>query len=217
MQGRSPTPDHPPDDAGPDGVDAASVFAAALAFDVARRALDETDASDIAQDIVLRLQAKFRKSAVPFASRGALAAWTIKSAAGGVLGWFRTCSRREEHELTYMEVLEERYRRQVHPAAVARVREVIHAVDHALADMPERRRGVFCEARQDGLSYREIAERRGISEETVHRHVGQAISDLRLALAHFVDADGDDEDDQWKIRKWYKVTRTQDEPETDDD
>ena len=97
------------------------------------------------------------------------------------------------------------------------MREVFAGVDQALDDMPERRREVFLEARQDGLSYREVAERRGISAETVHRHVGQAMSDLRIALGRFADADADDDDDQWKIRSWYKVTRTDDEPETDDD
>ncbi len=52
----------------------------------------------------------------------------------------------------------------------------------AVAHLPERRREVFRLAREEGLSYQEIAEVMGLSAQTVANHMSLAMADLRTAL-----------------------------------
>jgi len=52
----------------------------------------------------------------------------------------------------------------------------------AVARLPERRREVFRLAREEGLSYQEIAEIMGLSAQTVANHMSLAMADLRTAL-----------------------------------
>jgi len=52
----------------------------------------------------------------------------------------------------------------------------------AVAHLPERRREVFRLAREEGLSYQEIAEVMGLSPQTVANHMSLAMADLRTAL-----------------------------------
>ena len=56
----------------------------------------------------------------------------------------------------------------------------------AVARLPERRREVFRLVREEGLSYREVAEVMGLSTQTVANHMSLAMADLRTALKpHF--------------------------------
>jgi RNA polymerase sigma-70 factor (ECF subfamily) len=52
----------------------------------------------------------------------------------------------------------------------------------AVARLPERRREVFRMAREEGLSYQEIAEVMDLSPQTVANHMSLAMADLRTAL-----------------------------------
>jgi len=52
----------------------------------------------------------------------------------------------------------------------------------AVARLPDRRREVFRLAREEGLSYQEIAEVMGLSAQTVANHMSLAMADLRAAL-----------------------------------
>lgn len=48
-----------------------------------------------------------------------------------------------------------------------------------VASLPPQRRTVFLLSREEGLSNKAIAERLGLSEKTVERHITLALSDLR--------------------------------------
>jgi RNA polymerase sigma-70 factor (ECF subfamily) len=52
----------------------------------------------------------------------------------------------------------------------------------AVARLPDRRREVFRLAREEGLSYQEIAEVMDLSTQTVANHMSLAMADLRAAL-----------------------------------
>jgi RNA polymerase sigma-70 factor (family 1) len=52
----------------------------------------------------------------------------------------------------------------------------------AVAHLPKRRGEVFRLAREEGLSYQEIAEIMGLSPQTVANHMSLAMADLRTAL-----------------------------------
>jgi RNA polymerase sigma-70 factor (ECF subfamily) len=55
----------------------------------------------------------------------------------------------------------------------------------AVARLPERRREVFRLVREEGFSYREVAELMELSTQTVANHMSLAMADLRTALRPF--------------------------------
>ena len=61
----------------------------------------------------------------------------------------------------------------------------------AVAGLPERRREVFRLVREEGLSYREVAEILELSPQTVANHMSLAMADLRASLRpYFTDGQG---------------------------
>ncbi len=60
------------------------------------------------------------------------------------------------------------------------------ALEHALARLPQRQQHVYRLARQQELSYAEIAEVLGISAKTVENHMGRALKHLHAALSAFL-------------------------------
>lgn len=52
----------------------------------------------------------------------------------------------------------------------------------AVGELPTRQREAFLLSKRDGLTYREIAERMGISEKTVEHQISAAMRKLREAL-----------------------------------
>ncbi len=64
------------------------------------------------------------------------------------------------------------------------VKEVQHVVQTVIGNMPPKMREVYRLSRQEHLSHREIAVRLGISEETVKKHIQNALQLLRVALGN---------------------------------
>ncbi|MEJ2186763.1 MAG: sigma-70 family RNA polymerase sigma factor [Gemmatimonadota bacterium] len=62
------------------------------------------------------------------------------------------------------------------------------AAAKAVAALPPKRREVFRLAREEGLTYAEIAAVMGLSAQTVANHMSLALADLRSALAPHLDA-----------------------------
>jgi RNA polymerase sigma-70 factor (ECF subfamily) len=71
------------------------------------------------------------------------------------------------------------------PAATARMEsmELSAAVADAVAQLPERRRQIFCLARFHHMSYGEIATIMDLSPQTVANQMSSALADLRRLLA----------------------------------
>ena len=57
--------------------------------------------------------------------------------------------------------------------------EISTVISDTIGRLPERTREIFLLNRQEGLKYREIAERLSISVKTVEAHMGKALSALR--------------------------------------
>lgn len=66
-------------------------------------------------------------------------------------------------------------------------KEFSRAVQAAVGQLPERRRHIFLMHREDGLTYREIAEVLGISVKTVETQMRRSLKFLQHKLSHFRD------------------------------
>jgi len=68
--------------------------------------------------------------------------------------------------------------------------ELVHLVSHLVKTMPEKRREIYELSRNDGLSYKEIAQQLGISENTVDSQIRKALDylkgNLRKKMALFL-------------------------------
>lgn len=58
-------------------------------------------------------------------------------------------------------------------------------IEESIASLPEKRREIFRLSREEGLKYREIAEKLNISIKTVEAQMGQAIRHLREKLKKY--------------------------------
>jgi RNA polymerase sigma-70 factor (ECF subfamily) len=56
----------------------------------------------------------------------------------------------------------------------------------AVAGLPPKRREVFRLVREEGLSYKEVAEALGLSPQTVANHMSLALADLRATLRPYL-------------------------------
>jgi RNA polymerase sigma-70 factor (family 1) len=72
------------------------------------------------------------------------------------------------------------------PSTEAAAEELRRAAVRAVAQLPPKRREVFRLAREEGLTYAEIASVLGVSPQTVANHMSLALADLRHALADFL-------------------------------
>lgn len=65
-------------------------------------------------------------------------------------------------------------------------KELLAKIESGIAAMPEKRREIFKLSRQDGLKYREIAEKLNISVKTVEAQMGLALKHLREKLIEYL-------------------------------
>ena len=62
---------------------------------------------------------------------------------------------------------------------------LLHKIEIAIASLPDKRQEIFRLAREEGLKYREIAERLGLSVKTVETQMTLALKALREALKDY--------------------------------
>jgi len=71
------------------------------------------------------------------------------------------------------------------PSQVLQLNEVSELVSRTLEGLPERTREIFRLNRQEGLKYREIADRLSISVKTVEANMGKALKALRNSMEKY--------------------------------
>jgi RNA polymerase sigma-70 factor (ECF subfamily) len=71
------------------------------------------------------------------------------------------------------------------PSQEMEFREVSDLVTMTIGDLPERTREIFLLNRQEGLKYKEIADRLSISVKTVEANMGKALRALRISLEKY--------------------------------
>ena len=71
------------------------------------------------------------------------------------------------------------------PSQLMQLNELSELVSRTLKDLPEKTREIFRLNRQEGLKYREIADRLSISVKTVEANMGKALKALRRNLEKY--------------------------------
>ncbi len=71
------------------------------------------------------------------------------------------------------------------PSQLIQLDEVSELIATTLENLPERTREIFRMNRQEGLKYREIAEKLSISEKTVEANMGRALKALRNSMEKY--------------------------------
>lgn len=64
--------------------------------------------------------------------------------------------------------------------------EIQQIVDATLKKLPQKTRQIFVLNRYQGLSYKDIAEKMGLSTKTIEFHVSKALNQLRFSLRDFI-------------------------------
>ena len=71
------------------------------------------------------------------------------------------------------------------PSQLIQLNEVSDLINQTLDKLPERTREIFRLNRQEGLKYREIAQKLSISEKTVEANMGKALKALRNSMERY--------------------------------
>ena len=71
------------------------------------------------------------------------------------------------------------------PSQIIQLNEVSDLILQTLEGLPERTREIFRLNRQEGLKYREIAQKLSISEKTVEANMGKALKALRTSMEKY--------------------------------
>jgi RNA polymerase sigma factor (sigma-70 family) len=70
------------------------------------------------------------------------------------------------------------------PEQQTSARQDLRRVAALIASLPAKRREAFTLRKVEGLSQREVAQRMGVSENTVEKHIGHALRMLMAAMKH---------------------------------
>ncbi|CAK7068593.1 RNA polymerase sigma-70 factor (ECF subfamily) [Kerstersia gyiorum] len=135
------------------------------------------DAADFAQDTFVQLL--IRKGGVDIGDNPR--ALLVRIAKARLIDHWR----HQEVERIYLEALAAQPEAEApSPESILLVREALMRIDAMLGAMPERTRTIFLMVRVDGMRHAEIAERLGMAETSVKRHVQRAyLACLSLAAS----------------------------------
>jgi len=138
------------------------------------RSGDEALATDICQDVFMTIWRK--QSVIPLHKQKPL---LYKMAKDKYVDWLRKQRVRDQHLQSLSLAWDED-----DPEAKMMLQELKNSYEYALAKMKENQRTVFLMNRLDGLTYREIAERLGLSEKAIEKRMKLALRALRTQLQH---------------------------------
>lgn len=140
-----------------------------------RKLKNEQDARDVVQEIFVVLWNKHRELDL----YSSLSSYLYKSVHNRALNIFV----HRKYQTSYIRSFEDYLEKYAQDAdELLMQKELIDIIDHEIRLLPEKMREVFVLSRKEQMSHREIAERLGISEQTVKTQVKRALKILRLRL-----------------------------------
>lgn len=137
----------------------------------------------VAEDVVQTIFCDLWDRREEWHPKGTVKAYLYRAARNKSLDWLKHQRVRRRWEKG------EKLRSQVapdDPDDVLRHSELRKTMDQAIEELPERRRLVYRMARQQGMSYAEIAIALDISTKTVENQIGRALKFLRKRLSGFL-------------------------------
>lgn len=148
-------------------------------FTTAAKALrSKTDAADLVQDIFLSIWNRRHDLRIT----GSLGAYLQTSVKYSVIKYIEKNITRRDYLVLLTEML-------VHyqpPDAESQlqIKELQTVIQSAVDQMPQKMREVYQLSRKHYLSHKEIAERLGISDETVKKHIQHALQIIKTAITY---------------------------------
>ncbi|WP_207514601.1 RNA polymerase sigma factor [Longitalea luteola] len=148
-------------------------------FTTAAKALrSKTDAADLVQDIFLSIWNRRHDLRIT----GSLAAYLQTSVKYSVIKYIEKNITRRDYLVLLTDML-------VHyqPPDVEsqlQIKELQTVIQSAVDQMPQKMREVYQLSRKHHLSHKEIAERLGISDETVKKHIQHALHIIKTSISH---------------------------------
>jgi len=134
-------------------------------------------AEDVVQQAFLNLLSRYDDTAQPLGP-----AYVKRTVRNLALNHLRDSRRRADVEVTVDEP--ERFAdRRPSPEMTVLYRNELHRLLHCIAQLPPRRREAFVLNRIEGLSYDEVAQRMGISRNTVITQIVSALAELDRRLS----------------------------------
>jgi len=187
----SPYREQEPSDADRQRINAVCERSTAIAYRLAVRAVGPHDAQDLAQNVAFKAWKQSVADPGFFDDLAKFDSWVATVARHEVVDFVDAEDAHDARQLDFAEAMEDLRWRARHPGVRAFAQARQDALDAALRQMPRRRREVFLAVREDGMTHEGAAQKFGIAKETVHRHVSQALEDLRGVLADFGEPDDD--------------------------
>lgn len=137
----------------------------------------EDDIDDILQDVFVKIWLNRRKinSVETFNS------WIFTITKNAILSYFREKTRHNEFESR----LQQLATAEVVLHSEVEYEDLKKQTDKIIEKLPEKRKEIFRLSREEGLSYKEISEKMGISIKTVEDHMVHALRYLRGQLKGF--------------------------------
>lgn len=141
---------------------------------------NEHDAEDVVQEASLRAFRYFQTF-----SGGNGRAWFLRIVRNTCSGWYR------RRALVPMETFDEEQHTRAHftadPESLLLQSDTAAAIDHAMNDLPDHLRDLLTLRELEGLSYREMAEMKGIPMGTVMSGLSRARQQFRSAVTNQAD------------------------------
>ncbi|MNK13840.1 ECF RNA polymerase sigma-E factor [compost metagenome] len=135
---------------------------------------DRTDAEDLLQNIFVNLWNKAQSSEIQH-----LHTWLYGAARKSALFYHRTQGNQKKLIASILDYI------QVEGFSLSEQqqgKELQQIIDHEIEQLPAKMKEVFILSRQEQLSYKEIAERLEISDQTVKKQISNALNILRNNL-----------------------------------
>jgi RNA polymerase sigma-70 factor (ECF subfamily) len=146
-----------------------------LALQVLRVIHSREDARDIVQEVFVSIW----KRRMEIELRGPLTGYLLKSVRNIAI-------RHIEKNITgnnYLQTLSDSIADEADPAGYCEYRELQHKLKQAVASLPPKMQEVYLLSRNEKMSYKEIADRLGIAENTVRKQLSNALKLLRASVS----------------------------------
>lgn len=146
-------------------------------------AAQHVDSAAVAEDIVQNVFCDLWNRRTEWRPQGSVKAYLFRAVRNTSLDYLK--HRRVEQAWEDEEKRRDQTSGRRSPADVLQHQELKRAMQHAVEELPERRRLIYCMARNHDMSYAEIAAALDIAPKTVENQIGRALKTLRNHLAKF--------------------------------